>query len=193
MMNDVLVLHGLNAFLLLIALFGFLVLFYGPWQKLCTDWARQEMFEARDAIFNMAARGKFRFDSAEYREIRDGAQILIRFCHHLTVPRLIVYALLRGLHPNIQNTMWAAVRRIENPEIRQEVEQQILKIGKAAVISLGLRSMVLILLCCLAVVIGPLNKHIRGACKTMAVWLYGVIQADAEVYDSRKQLTRRVA
>ena len=51
-----------NSFFALAGLTGFLLLFYGPWQSVCTDVARQLMFEQRDKIFDMARGGMINFE-----------------------------------------------------------------------------------------------------------------------------------
>jgi hypothetical protein len=74
--------------LLILLLLG--VLIYGPWQGVCTDYARQIMFEKRDAIFDLAREGKLSFQSREYREIRSLLEKSIRFAHEATLPNLVV-------------------------------------------------------------------------------------------------------
>lgn len=37
------------------------VVFYGPWQAVCTDWSRNYIFEARDRIFDLAESGELEF------------------------------------------------------------------------------------------------------------------------------------
>ena len=73
----------------LVALSGFLVLFYGPWQSVCTDVARQLMFEQRDKIFDMARSGVIEFDSREYRRVRISIEQNIRYAHELTFAKLV--------------------------------------------------------------------------------------------------------
>ena len=74
----------------LVALSVFLFIFYGPWQTLVVDWARQRMFEARDNLFDAARDGDLSFESAEYREARNIVERMIRFCHHVSWPRLLL-------------------------------------------------------------------------------------------------------
>jgi len=39
------------------SLAALLIILYGPWQAICTDIARQMLFEKRDAIFDLAQSG----------------------------------------------------------------------------------------------------------------------------------------
>src|ERR1700751_1769972 len=101
-----------------------IVILYGPWQAICTDIARQIVFEKRDAIFDLAQHGKLSFSSREYGVIRSSLQANIRFAHELTLPRFLVTAavlLARGNRPE-DNDLSRAIRGIINPETRAEVE-----------------------------------------------------------------------
>jgi hypothetical protein len=80
-----------NAIAALIVLSLLLLFFYGPWQSAVTDFARQVVFEERDAVFDMAADAKLAFDSDEYRTIRDAFNSLIRFAHELKWTRLLIH------------------------------------------------------------------------------------------------------
>ena len=50
----------------------FLWFFYGPWQAFWADWYRQEIFSARDRLFDLAARGVVSFNDEAYREDQSG-------------------------------------------------------------------------------------------------------------------------
>lgn len=76
---------------LLVSITFFLLVFYGPWQTLCVDWARQRMFEARDRVFDLAMQGHISFHSKEYKCIRSTIERMIRFCHVMTWQRLVLY------------------------------------------------------------------------------------------------------
>ncbi len=69
---------------------------YGPWQMTCTDRARCTLFILRDRLFDIAADGRLSFESAEYRETRMALNLMIRFAHRLTAPRLIVMMFFRS-------------------------------------------------------------------------------------------------
>ena len=73
-----------NALVSLVTLIAFACLFYGPWQAVCTDVARQLIFERRDVLFDLARTGKLDFASPEYKTIRRMMEGMIRFAHELT-------------------------------------------------------------------------------------------------------------
>ncbi|MBV8635303.1 MAG: hypothetical protein JO002_12490 [Burkholderiaceae bacterium] len=73
----------------LVALVAILVVLYGPWQEVCTDYGRQIMFERRDTLFDMALEGRLGFASEEYRTLRRAMETLIRFAHEVTLARVL--------------------------------------------------------------------------------------------------------
>src|SRR5262245_42077518 len=92
----------MQALIGLASLTALVVVLYGPWQEVCTDIARQIIFEKRDAIFDLAHNGKLSFDSPEYGTIRSALQSSIRFAHELSLPRFLVMAFVfwvHGSHP----------------------------------------------------------------------------------------------
>ena len=85
-----------DALLGILTLGAFVFVFYGPWQSLCTDWARQTIFESRDGIFDLARDGQLDFSSSEYSALRSSLNCLIRFAHEVTwVEFLTLYSALR--------------------------------------------------------------------------------------------------
>lgn len=111
---------GIGAFVALCAIA------YGPWQWICTDFARQMIFERRDAIFDMACEGKLSFESPEYRRIRISLQKTIRYAHEVTLPRLaILYIAYRPDLNSADNDLGKAIESIENTETRTEVQRHV--------------------------------------------------------------------
>ncbi|MEX2618072.1 MAG: hypothetical protein WD767_18445 [Alphaproteobacteria bacterium] len=98
------------------------ILIYGPWQWICTDVARQSVFEHRDAIFDLADSGKLSFDSPQYRTIRRSLQKAIRYSHELTIPHLLYVVIMdKKQHESGQSELLRAVDQIEDAETRREV------------------------------------------------------------------------
>lgn len=98
------------------------LLFYGPWQALCAGIARQLIFERRNLIFNFARRGDLDFDSKEYRDIRNSLNLMIRFAHQATVPRLLfIYLCLYKKPINETSQLQTAASRVTNPKIQVEL------------------------------------------------------------------------
>lgn len=105
---------------------GFLVIFYGPWQEACTDFARQYMFEKRDRLFDIAADGHMSFDSPEYRTLRGQIESHIRYAHDFALPRLVVLMAVMQRHeglPQPPRSLAETVESIENPTVRAEVRK----------------------------------------------------------------------
>lgn len=95
----------------------FLLAFYGPWQSIMVDMSRQYVLEQRDAVFDLAARGKLDFNSEDYRIIRDAFNKLIRFAHEFNWIRLLMYWDGGRSVPEVSH----AVDRIEDQETRTKV------------------------------------------------------------------------
>jgi hypothetical protein len=72
----------------LIAVSGFLAIIYGPWQHACADLAKQQMFEARDDLFDLVRRGAITPDDATYMRIREWMNALIRYAPMVSLLRI---------------------------------------------------------------------------------------------------------
>ncbi|WP_295815122.1 hypothetical protein [uncultured Nitratireductor sp.] len=114
-----------EAFISVMVLIALLLLFYGPWQSVCTDYARQVMFEKRDAVFDIAARGDLSFKSKEYRTIRATLESSIRFAHEATLPRIVYYFVVLNTEDNAfskPSAQSSAISSIEDARVREEIE-----------------------------------------------------------------------
>lgn len=101
-----------------------LIVLYGPWQWVCTDYARQLLFEKRDAIFDMGVRGELDFDSEPYRTFRSSLESLIRFGHEVTWIRFLflTWSLkLYGRELEDKNGLATAIDNLSNEEVRKKV------------------------------------------------------------------------
>jgi hypothetical protein len=117
-------------------------LLYGPWQEVCTDIARQIIFEKRDAIFDLAHGGTLSFDSREYHTIRSALQASIRFAHELTLPRFLVMAVVfsaHGSHPE-ENDLSRAIRRIADPVTRRQIDILVMQAYRALFVMMVAKS-----------------------------------------------------
>jgi hypothetical protein len=180
---------ALNALfsLLLILLIGILI--YGPWQKVCTAYARQIMFEKRDAIFDMAREGKLSFDSREYRTIRTLLERSIRFAHEATLPSLFVFwAMLMLRRERIQKPeLQVAIERIADPETRERVQELVYDAVDALLIMTIFKSptavailIVLLIPLLLLAVIASLVSALRGFAKAARAHSREIVQFEAE-------------
>jgi hypothetical protein len=82
------------------------------------------MFERRWLIFEFAWRGKLDFDSREYRDICNSLNLMIRFAHEATLPRLLFISFCLYKTPISEtSTLQNAANRVANPEIRNELHR----------------------------------------------------------------------
>jgi hypothetical protein len=125
----------------LVALSLFLLFFYGPWQAVMVDVARQVAFEERDAVFDLAAEGSLDFESPDYKTIRNSFNQLIRFAHELNWMRLLMY----GRGPKEVSDVHLAIDRIEDVETRQKVARHLQKARYAMMGMIGGKSLLLLI------------------------------------------------
>lgn len=121
----------------------FLAVFYGPWQALCADFARQYAFEQRDALFDFAADGHISFNSFEYRDARRSMEAVIRFAHDLTLPRLIYLVLSQPRNRTIRRGVGKFESRLPI-EAKGEIGHRLFKTYKAVLAMVIARSLLLL-------------------------------------------------
>src|SRR4051812_7789845 len=90
MMASVNTLEFFVATLLLVAFF------YWPWKEYWVEYTRQDLFELRDELFMMAARGELSFDSAGYNVLRSYFNGAIQFTHRFRLVTLAGMLLWRN-------------------------------------------------------------------------------------------------
>lgn len=76
---------------LALSAFGIGVILYGPWQKACTDYIRQPLFENRDALFELARIGSIAFDNPAYIATRAMINGSVRYAHITSLPRVFFH------------------------------------------------------------------------------------------------------
>jgi len=165
---------------LVIGLFAFLALFYGPWQTMCVDWARQLMFEARDRLFDAAASGDIAFDSKEYRKSRETFEGMIRFCHIFTWPRLILLWISIPISKEEDNFNLKDL----SPKIREAIGQSYIQVLIALVLCIMGRSIVLAPLFLLIYFGGVI------ATSRFAHTLFAIVKKDVDELDRADNLAR---
>ncbi len=117
-------LHALVGLIGLIALCGVV---YGPWQSACTDYFRQPLFEARDALFNLAACDQIGFSHPAYMIMRDRINHMIRFAESLTFWRILFHVQFSpGLPPDraISRNFIYDITNIETRNALQAIERK---------------------------------------------------------------------
>jgi hypothetical protein len=183
MMTMTITMQGLIGLGSLVAL---IVVLYGPWQEICTDIARQILFEKRDAIFDLARTGKLSFNSREYSTVRSSLQACIRFAHELTLPRFLIMTAglwKRESHPE-DNDLSRAIRRITDPVTRNQVEALVKEAYRTLLLMMLAKSPVILLLFVVAMLPGLIVLRylpiIGKTVKSIEPRAGGFIQLEAE-------------
>lgn len=183
-----------NALLSFLCMVSVGAILYGPWQSVCTDVARQLIFEQRDKLFDMAASGRISFNSREYREIRRGLEVLIRFSHDLTLAKAIYLAITvpKVWRKNRQDPIIMSVNRLIDEDVRRDVMRLVTK-SYIILIAMTIAKSIICLIAIPIAVVGVLAATGLSAivewCKPyfVRVWrpyifkIGNVIQAEAEV------------
>lgn len=112
----------INRIELLASLAVLMWFFYGPWQRLMVDTARQSLFEIRDALFLMGTDGQLDFNSTEYRELREHFNRLIRFAHVLNFRKLVAGMYFLPPPTSKQPTIADILHRIPDQVVRHSIE-----------------------------------------------------------------------
>jgi hypothetical protein len=166
------------------SLAALLAILYGPWQAICTDIARQIVFEKRDAIFDLAHSGKLSFNSREYGTIRSSLQASIRFSHELTLPRFLVMAAVlfaRGNRPE-DNDLSRAIKQISDATTRGQVEGLVRQAHRTLITMMFVKSpvMLLLLLPLLLIVALIILPRFRDVARVMERNAGGFVQLEAD-------------
>jgi hypothetical protein len=160
-----------------------LVLIYGPWQEVCTAYARQIIFEKRDAIFDLAISGRLSFNDPNYRTIRALLEKSIRFAHEVTIPRLAFYYFelkRRGKSLDGPPELLKAVERIEDLETKKEV-RRLVDAALNTLVLMAVAKSPAALLALMPVYIIVIVAHIgRSLARTLRDNSQAIIQIEAE-------------
>lgn len=174
----------LEAFATLILLVALAIILYGPWQTFCTDAARQTLFEIRDELFDLGARGELPFNSAEYRTIRTSIEQNIRYAHTLTIWRffaLVAHILKCGDVQKSERTR--AIESIKNPQVRAKAMDMSNRILRTNLLMMVVKSPLLIALMFVWYVVFKICKLFGGAMGQFTSYFAKageVIQVEAE-------------
>jgi hypothetical protein len=164
----------------LLTLFAFF--FAGPWQAICTDFARQVLFEKRDAIFDMAASGELDFRSQSYRTIRSSLNRSIRFAHQLGLWNfLVLHIALAGMNRRVVSSeMQVAVADVPNPEVRAKIARLVYEAQGAVLVMMILKSPTMLALCLLLGLCSLATGGIRAAWRMAVTTLGEIALVEAE-------------
>ncbi len=113
---------------LVFALLLLVGLVYGPWQTFWTEWTRERLFVARDALFDLAGPGMaLAFDEPAYRQARHELEVLIRFVHQMTWPRLVAYLILAGMPRERKRLLDTLTARSDVGEKTAEIRDRVIQ------------------------------------------------------------------
>jgi hypothetical protein len=155
-----------DALVSLVTLVLFACLFYGPWQAVCTDWARQLIFEKRDHLFDLAAQGKLDFASAEYRTTRKLLEGMIRFAHILTWPRLVMAICFRHhSDPGVDKM----ITRIEDPVTRERVSELVFEASTDLLAMIALKSIFVAPIAFVVCVVAVCSSSVKSVLRRLFV------------------------
>jgi hypothetical protein len=132
---------------------------YGPWQRVCVDYARDVMFEQRDRVFDMAINGDLQLGSEPYETIRANFNAMIRMAHCVTVPRLVFLKLygITSSASSVHNGLWSSINNISDERIKNAVAEALNKAEMAAIIVMVARSPVLLVALLFAKIFGKIS------------------------------------
>lgn len=169
---------------------GVLVWFlYGPWQTFCVDFARDELFRARDAIFKMAARGEIEFDSAAYQNIRTGLNALIRHTHKISWLWLLsLSAAERNLNlkrKDRSSSLSVGLSQLPQGPVEELVRAQVRHARYAVISLLIVRSPILLLVSVLIILAYCIKPE---KVKQRAAEASDQIQSEAEIYNKTERM-----
>ncbi|MEO5338081.1 MAG: hypothetical protein H7841_14485 [Magnetospirillum sp. WYHS-4] len=177
----------MNLIVVLVAALLLLLLHLKAWQPLCNYWARQRLFEVRGRLFDMAATGQLSFDDPAYRELREGINVLIRFAHHITWPRIAWCSILLPSSRKSPVLFEPALINLNttssNPNTRLEVRRMIWKAEKTVVFLVLLRSPSLWLLVVLGMLAQLVAPHLRNMFQKAVRFFALKIERDAGIYN----------
>lgn len=157
---------------------AFLSLFYGPYQELCVSRARQHMFNARNDLFRFAMTGGISFDDPIYRDLRTGIEKMIRYCHVISWPRLVVHQLVLVKRARKRKSqLFDSLIAMQDTKTRAFLMAIYFRVGFAALLCLMCRSIVLfpvfiVLFLCIKIMDNPVVRK-----------LYALMQSDADRFD----------
>lgn len=156
----------------LLGLFALIALWLGPRRWLVTDFARNEMFAAREDFWDVAASGAVSFDDRNYRRIREAINSNIRFADAVSLPLIVIHTQRKQGHATPPPSRQAA-DAIESIEARRAANQALDRTERAALWLLCLHSPLLwfALVAIVLIRTGHYNA-IRG-------WLSDAVQAEA--------------
>ncbi|HHM05234.1 MAG TPA: hypothetical protein ENJ19_05770 [Gammaproteobacteria bacterium] len=140
----------ISAFFALFTLgLGFLF-FYWVWQQYVIDSTRQQLFELRDALFDLASDGEISYDSEAYVILRKMFNTYIRFAHELNWIHVVAYMMLarqkRGEISRSALRVEHLIKEILDRRARKKVEEMVAQLHMVSMWHIVRRSLLLMLM-----------------------------------------------
>lgn len=146
--------------ILLIVLGLSLATFYGPWQWFCIDRARQQLFEIRARLFNLAASGRISFEAPQYRAMRENLNQRLRFAHRVCWQQVFALAWVHRNLPS-ESEFTRLIREIEDHELREILEAEATKARQAMMRLVMFRSPVLLIWFVCTLIVDAIIRCVR--------------------------------
>lgn len=145
-MNELVLTSSLAALITLAIGYFF---FYVVWQQYVLDVTRQQLFELRDQLFDIAVEGKLSFQSDTYKTLRRIFNASIRFTHEADWIHILVFyaaATLKARGAIYKSAMQIPhlINHIEDEKVRAEVQKIIIKMHLTVTWHVYRRSLVLL-------------------------------------------------
>lgn len=157
-MNEQILISSLAALITLAIGYFF---FYVVWQRYVVDVTRQQLFELRDQLFDLAAEGKLDFQSDTYKALRSIFNASIRFAHEADWIHFLVFYVTATL--NAKGLIYKSamqiphlVSHVADDKVRAEVQSIITKMHLTLAWHVYRRSLVLLPLGLMLVVFAAL-------------------------------------
>ncbi len=171
--------EAFGAFVFLASVIALIVLFYTAWQSYCIDDARQKLFEQRDRLFDLCAEGHWSFDSDEYRKVRSDLEVLIRFTHRITMPTLLMAALLGPKKPDRTNPPPFSIdyNALPNERVKAEVRRAVAGAAQVVIRTVVRRSAAVMVLTGALLIWGVLARLLKPLLPVSVSKMYELAQA----------------
>jgi hypothetical protein len=181
-----------NIVILSLLVLLFVVWFYGPWQTLCVDWARERMFEARNALFDIAVDKRVSFTSLEYRELRHRIEVSIRFAHRTSWPRILLFFLFtRNLALRKPTPPEELIVKLPDDTVRRDARHHINTVTWTIIRLIVFRSVILLAIFGIVWILWQCGAPVYRFCKDFAENLARAVQDDALAVGDEETAWRR--
>jgi hypothetical protein len=144
------------------------------------DVYRQKLFEARNGLFDLASSGQISFDHPAYQTLRTTINGFIRFGHRMRFGELVVFLVLeetaKDKSPDVFNERWARQTTTLPPEVRDRLNQILVRVHRLALEQLVLTSPLLLALLLPPVMVVAMKNLSQAMWLKPYTWCRSLIQ-----------------